>query len=161
MDQYQLKQTLGELEQQLSEQLRTEFVREYVNKIMRLIRENYSSGLVRNIISNEESDFYFDYTHALSDDMKDAVIRALTQSVLTETVWYTSENAVEMPLVLPLEQKLDYDRFARIAEKNKQADGASAADFIPGRSRSATSIILPKNRPTTILSVKALSPLMT
>ena len=43
MDQYQLKQTLGELEQQLSEQLRTEFVREYVNKIMRLIRENYSS----------------------------------------------------------------------------------------------------------------------
>ena len=107
MDQYQLKQTLGELEQQLSEQLRTEFVREYVNKIMRLIRENYSSGLVRNIISNEESDFYFDYTHALSDDMKEAVIRALTQSGLTETVWYTSENAVEMPLVLPLEQKLD------------------------------------------------------
>ena len=77
MDQYQLKQTLGELEQQLSEQLRTEFVREYVNKIMRLIRENYSSGLVRNIISNEESDFYFAYTHALSDDMKQFIEKAI------------------------------------------------------------------------------------
>lgn len=147
MDQYQLKQTLGELEQQLSEQLRTEFVKEYVNKIMRLIRENYSSGLVRNIISNEESDFYFDYTHALSDDMKDAVIRALTQSGLTETVWYTSENAVEMPLVLPLEQKLDYDRFARIAEKNKQAAGASAADFIPGARARQRRLFYPKTAP--------------
>ncbi len=147
MDQYQLKQTLGELEQQLSEQLRTEFVKEYVNKIMRLIRENYSSGLVRNIISNEESDFYFDYTHALSDDMKDAVIRALTQSGLTETVWYTSENAVEMPLVLPLEQKLDYDRFARIAEKNKQADGVSAADFIPGARARQRRLFYPKTAP--------------
>lgn len=147
MDQYQLKQTLGELEQQLSEQLRTEFVREYVNKIMRLIRENYSSGLVRNIISNEESDFYFDYTHALFDDMKDAVIRALTQSGLTETVWYTSENAVEMPLVLPLEQKLDYDRLARIAEENKQADGASVAVFIPGARARQRRLFYPKTAP--------------
>ena len=132
MEKYQLKQTLSELEQQLSNRLKTEFVREYVNKMMRLIRENYTSGLVRNIVSNEESDFYIDYTRALSAEMKSTVIGALTQCGLTETVWYTAENSVRMPFLVPLEQTLDYDALARIAQKTEQSAGVSSPAFIPG-----------------------------